>query len=80
MCRRIVRQYAIPLRNLILKEAQSLSAFPTPEKLEDFPALQKSGLRNVLYIDLIGGPRSLNRFLVIGKRMILQIRTSFRSK
>ncbi len=56
VCRRIVEQYAVPLRDLIMKEAQSLTAFPTPDIFkEDFPCVAKSGwLRNVFYIDLIG--------------------------
>ena len=55
VCRRIVKQYALPLRDLLYKYAQTLDMRPSADEFKEaFPVLKGSGwLRNSLYLDFI---------------------------
>lgn len=65
VCRRIVRQYAVPLRALIRAHCQTLDMRPSAAEFkEQFPVLAGAGwLRNLLYLDFIEWTSSFEEIL-----------------
>ena len=54
-CRRVVKRYGAPLRDMLLQHCQTLDVRTSAAKFkEEFPVLKSAGwMRNFLYIDLI---------------------------
>ena len=54
-CRRVVKRYCAPLRDMFLKHCQTLDVRQSAEEFKsDFPVLKNAGwMRNLLYIDMI---------------------------
>lgn len=55
VCRRLVRKYCAPLRDLVVTHAQTLDARPSAEKFKDqYPVLKGAGwLRNYCYMEFV---------------------------
>lgn len=64
-CKRIVRRYAVPLRDLFLQHSQTLDVRHSVDEFKkEFPVLKQAGwLRNLLYIDFIEWVNSFEEIL-----------------